>query len=88
LFTSSKANGSKVFNGITAFFYRGVIRVGMRVVTFKIEQDDLEKMEVVRMAMGMERSEFIRKAIQYFIEHEYKPKENVTKARVEKGVRL
>jgi metal-responsive CopG/Arc/MetJ family transcriptional regulator len=45
-------------------------------------------MEVVRMAMGLERSEFIRKAIQYFIEHEYKPKENVTKARVEKGVRL
>jgi len=62
--------------------------VGMRVVTFKIEQDDLERMEVVRMAMGMERSEFIRKAIQYYIEHEYKPKESVGKARVEKGVRL
>ena len=57
-------------------------------MTFKIEQDDLERMEVVRMAMGMERSEFIRKAIQYYIEHEYKPKESVGKARVEKGVRL
>ena len=79
---------SKKFNGITAFFYRGVIRMTMRVVTFKMEQDDLERMEVARMAMGLERSEFIRKAIKYFIEHEYKPKETVGKARVEKGVRL
>ena len=84
----NRANDSKKFNGITAFFYRGVIRVGMRVITFKIEQDDLERMEVVRMAMGMERSEFIRRAIQYYIEHEYKPKESIGKARVEKGVRL
>jgi len=60
----------------------------MRVITFKIEQDDLERMETARMAMGMERSEFIRMAIKYYLEHEYKPKENVTKARVEKGVRL
>ena len=60
----------------------------MRVITFKIEQDDLEMMEVARMAMGMERSEFIRRAIKYYIEHEYKPKEDVGKARVEKGVRL
>ena len=79
---------SKVFNGITAFFYRGVIHMTMRVVTFKIEQTDLEIMETARMAMGMERSEFIRKAIQYYIEHEYKPKDTVGKARVEKGVRL
>ena len=57
-------------------------------MTFKIEQDDLERMEVVRMAMGMERSEFIRMAIKYYIEHEYKPKETIGKARVEKGVRL
>ena len=83
-----KVDDSKKFNGITTFFYRGVIRVTMRVVTFKIEQDDLERMEVARMAMGMERSEFIRKAIQYYIDHEYKPKESVSKARVEKGVRL
>jgi len=60
----------------------------MRVVTFKIEQDDLERMEVARMAMGVERSEFIRRAIKYYIEHEYKPKDDITKARVEKGVRL
>jgi len=60
----------------------------MRVVTFKIEQDDLERMELVRMAMGMERSEFIRMAIKYYIEHEYKPKNTIGKARVEKGVRL
>ena len=83
-----KVDDSKKFNGITTFFYRGVIRVTMRVVTFKIEQDDLERMEVARMDMGMERSEFIRRAIQYYIEHEYKPKETINKARVEKGVRL
>ena len=60
----------------------------MRIITFKIEQDDLERMEIARMTMHMERSEFIRKAITYYIKHEYKPNNNMTKAKVEKGVRL
>jgi len=60
----------------------------MSVVTFKIERDLLELVESMRINTNMNRSEFIRHALQYYIEHEYKPNNNVTKAKVEKGVRF
>ena len=60
----------------------------MSVVTFKIERDLLELVESMRINTNMNRSEFIRHALQYYIEHEYKPKNTMAKATVEKGVRL
>ena len=60
----------------------------MSVVTFKIERDLLELVESMRINTNMNRSEFIRNALQYYIEHEYKPKSKMPKAKVEKGVRL
>jgi len=62
--------------------------MSMRVVTFKIELDDFEKMEAVRLGMNVGRSEFIRRAIKYYLEHEFKDRDKVPTAKVEKGVRL
>jgi len=79
---------SKIYNGITTFFYRGVIHVEMRVVTFKIERDLLELVDTLSIQMRMNRSELIRHMIQYYIDHEYTPKQKAPKAKVEKGVRF
>ena len=40
----------------------------MRVVTFKLEEEILEKVDRIARREGMTRSEFIRKAIVTFIE--------------------
>jgi len=56
----------------------------MRVVTFKLEQDLLELIELMRVRLNMNRSEFIRYMIQYYLEREYYPKEKVPEAKVEK----
>ena len=79
---------SKIYIGITIFFYRGVIQVEMRVVTFKIERDMLEIMDSICIKLKISRSEFIRDAIDYYITHEYRDKTTVPKAKVEKGVRF
>ena len=55
-----------------------------RVVTFKIEQDLLELVDLMRIKLNMNRSEFIRYAIEYYIKHEYRSNEKVQKAKVEK----
>jgi len=73
---------------MTTFFYRGVLSVGMIVITFKMDRDMLELVEAMRLDLNMNRSEFIRHVIQYYIEHEYKPKQQTPKARVEKIVRF
>jgi len=70
------------------FFYRGVIQMNMIVVTFKMERDMLELVDGMRIELNMNRSEFLRHVIQYYIEHEYKPKNTVPKARVERIMRL
>jgi metal-responsive CopG/Arc/MetJ family transcriptional regulator len=62
--------------------------MGMVVITFKIDRDMLELVEATRISLNMNRSEFIRHAIEYYIEHEYKPKQQIPKARVEKIVRF
>jgi len=62
--------------------------VEMRVVTFKIERDMLELLDTLSIALKMNRSELIRYIIQYYIDHEYTPKQKVPKAKVEKGVRF
>jgi len=58
--------------------------MSMRVVTFKIEQDLLELVDLMRIRLNMNRSEFIRYAIKYYLDHEYKPNEKIPKAKVEK----
>jgi metal-responsive CopG/Arc/MetJ family transcriptional regulator len=58
--------------------------MSMRVVTFKIEQDLLELMDLMRVKLNMNRSEFIRYTIKYYLDHEYKPNEKIPKAKVEK----
>jgi len=73
---------------MTTFFYRGVLSVGMIVITFKMDRDMLELVEAMRLDLNMNRSEFIRHVIQYYIEHEYKPKQQTPKARVERIVRF
>jgi len=60
----------------------------MRVVTFKIPRDQLELVDTISIKLKMNRSEFIRYIIDYYIQHEYRPKETVPKAKVEKGVRF
>jgi len=60
----------------------------MRVVTFKIPQDMLEIVDSICIGSKMNRSEFIRYVIEYYITHEYRSKETVPKAKVEKGVRF
>jgi Ribbon-helix-helix protein, copG family. len=62
--------------------------VGMVVVTVKLERDMLELVDTMRVALNMNRSEFIRHVIQYYIDREYTPKQTMPKAKVEKGVRL
>jgi len=56
----------------------------MRVVTFKVEQDLLELVDLMRIKLNMNRSEFMRYVIQYYLDREYKPNEKVPKAKVEK----
>jgi len=56
----------------------------MRVVTFKIEEDLLGLVDLMRVKLNMNRSEFIRYVIQYYLDHEYKPNEKIPKAKVEK----
>jgi len=56
----------------------------MRVVTFKVEQDLLELVDLMRIKLNMNRSEFMRYVIQYYLDREYKPNETVPKAKVEK----
>ena len=41
----------------------------MRVVTFKLEEEILEKVDRIARREGMTRSEFIRKAIVTYIEN-------------------
>ena len=60
----------------------------MRVITFKIERDMLEVMDSICIKLKKSRSEFIRDAIDYYITREYRSKETVPKAKVEKGMRL
>ena len=60
----------------------------MVVVTVKMEKDMLELVDTMRIALNMNRSEFIRHVVQYYIDREYIPKQKVPKAKVEKGVRL
>ena len=55
-----------------------------RVVTVKIETDLLELIDMVRIKLDMNRSEFIRYAVKYYIDHEYRSNEKVPKAKVEK----
>jgi metal-responsive CopG/Arc/MetJ family transcriptional regulator len=62
--------------------------VEMRVVTFKIERDMLELLDTLSIALKMNRSELIRYMIQYYIDHEYTPKQKVPTAKVEKGVKF
>ncbi len=71
MFILNRVNDSKIYNGITAFFYRGVIHMSMRVVTFKIEKDMLELVDTLSIQLKMNRSEMIRYMIQYYIDHEY-----------------
>ena len=56
----------------------------MRVVTFKVEQDLLDLVDLIRVKLNMNRSEFIRYVIQYYLDREYKSDEVVSKAKVEK----
>jgi metal-responsive CopG/Arc/MetJ family transcriptional regulator len=60
----------------------------MVVVTVKLERDMLDLVDTIRVALNMNRSEFIRHVIQYYIDREYIPKQKVPEAKVEKGVRL
>lgn len=55
----------------------------MRVVTFKIEETLLERLDVYAIKYQLTRSEAIRKAIEKLLQEEAE-KEAIPKARVEK----
>ncbi len=41
--------------------------MGLRVITFKVEEDFLEKMDLVARRLGLSRSDLIREAIENYL---------------------
>ncbi len=56
----------------------------MRVVTFKVEADLLEQIDIYAMNHGLNRSEAIRLAMQKLIEEERKKEKPLPPAKIEK----
>jgi len=59
----------------------------MRVITFKIEEDLFELLDIYAINNGLSRSEAIRKAIKELVQKELN-KDNQIKLTIEKGGRL
>ena len=59
----------------------------MRVITFKIEEDLLEKLDWYAIKYNLNRSDAIRKAIKDLLQKELE-KETVSTVKVEKGCKL